>query len=86
MNTAITLFLLFGAGFGLVTYSRRHLFSEGPTGRGDDQEHGFLNGRIVWMLVCTFLWPIMALTGLNSLVLISRRRARAAQALRTPRE
>ena len=31
---AITLFTLFEALFGLATYSRRHLFSEGHTKRG----------------------------------------------------
>jgi hypothetical protein len=86
MTTAISLFLLFGAAFGLATYSNRHLFSEGPTARGNAQERGFLNGRMLWMLVCTFLWPILAMTGIHSLVLMARRRARAAQTARAPHD
>jgi hypothetical protein len=31
------------------------------------------------MLICTFLWPVMALTGLNSMLLMARR-AKAARA------
>lgn len=30
MNAYIWLFLLFGACFGVATFSNRHLFSEGP--------------------------------------------------------
>ena len=71
------LYLLFGAGFGLATFSKRHLFSEGPTqprrlASGDE-----LKARLFWTLLCTCLWPVMALTGLHSWWLLSRRRARA---------
>jgi hypothetical protein len=88
LNTVIALFLLFGASFGFATYSKRHLFSEGPTHSEKGQAPDFLNGRILWMLVCTFLWPIMVLTGLNSWVLIARRarRAQASRALSAKRD
>ncbi len=77
MTSAIVLYLLFGAGFGLATFSKRHLFSEGPTQRdGAAASHG-LKARLFWMLICTGLWPVMALTGLHSWWLLSRRRAQA---------
>ncbi len=77
MNMTIYLFLLAGAGFGIITFPIRHWFSEGP--QKVDQvatDHG-LGGRIFWMMVCTFLWPIMVLTGLNSARILAKRRAKA---------
>jgi hypothetical protein len=59
-------FLAFGACFGLATFSRRHLFSEGPSRQaqsGDDT----LAQRVIWVLVCSGLWPLMLLTGVVSL-------------------
>jgi hypothetical protein len=84
VNTTIALFLLFGAAFGWATHANRHLFSEGPTRRGASEDTGVLDGRVVWTLLCTFLWPLMALSGLNSLWLLAQRR-RAARAAQTPR-
>lgn len=65
MTTPIVLFLVFGAGFGWVTFPNRHLFSEGPTRR--DTQPGTRAERLVWVMVCTCLWPLMGLTGLYSL-------------------
>ena len=79
MTTPIVLFLLFGAGFGLATFSKRHLFSEGPTRRDDSGASGGLKARLGWTLLCTCLWPVMALTGLHSWWILSRRRALAAR-------
>ena len=73
LNIYITVFLLSGAIFGLVTYSHRHLFSEGPKNIEESTEAGNIVGRILWMLICTFLWPILILTGLNSLRILSKR-------------
>ena len=76
MTTPIVLFLAFGACFGLLTHSRRHLFSEGPTRRDDSGAGDSLASRVMWVLICTCLWPVMALTGLYSLWHLSRVRVR----------
>ncbi len=79
MNATIVAFLVFGACFGLATYSRRHLFSEGPTQRNGGAPLGPMDGRLMWTLICTFLWPVMALTGVHTLLLLRRRKAVAAR-------
>jgi hypothetical protein len=66
MNTLIVSFLVFGALFGLATYSNRHLFSEGSTSRSDHGERGPMDGRAMWVAISCFLWPILMLTGLFS--------------------
>ena len=63
MNMTIYLFLLAGAGFGIITFPVRHLFSEGPHKADDTENADALSGRVFWVMVCTFLWPIMVLTG-----------------------
>jgi hypothetical protein len=80
MTLAIIGYLVFGACFGLATFTRRHLFSEGPTTRVDAKSGDFANGRLMWVLICTFLWPVMALTGLHTAWLLARRRAAARRA------
>ena len=75
MTIYIFVFLVFGAVFGPVTFSRRHLFSEGPKKVEESTEDNNLGRRVIWMLICTFLWPIMVLTGLNSLRILSKRKA-----------
>ena len=69
-------FLAFGAGFGLATFSRRHLFSEGPSRQGHSGDDT-LAQRVIWVLVCSGLWPLMALTGLVSLWRLRRVRVQA---------
>ena len=64
--TSICLFLVFGACFGFVTYSKRHLFNEGPQKSGDSSQAPSLKGRIFWVMLCTLLWPIMVVTGINT--------------------
>jgi hypothetical protein len=76
MTTAIVLFLVVGACFGLATYSNRHLFSEGST-RRSDSARGAADGRVMWVLISTGLWPLLALTGLLSLWRLSRVPVRA---------
>ena len=78
MTTPIVLFLLFGACFGLATFSNRHLFSEGPARHDEQGTGGDWKERVIWALICTCLWPLMALTGLYSGWILWRRRARAA--------
>ncbi len=76
MNMTILLFLLAGAGFGIITFSFRHLFSEGPSQADDTQRGNTVGARIFWVMVCTFLWPIMALTGIHSARILIKRRAK----------
>ena len=74
MNTYLIVFLIIGAGFGLVSFPNRHLFSEGPTQTAENTQPGSAGSRIVWALVCTFLWPLLLLAGLNSARILARRR------------
>jgi hypothetical protein len=70
-------FLAFGACFGLATFSHRHLFSEGPSRaakRGDEDDT--LMQRVIWVLSCSALWPLMMLTGAVSLWRLRRVRVR----------
>jgi hypothetical protein len=64
LTTPIVLFLAFGVCFGLLSYPKRHLFSEGPSRKNGDVDS--LRGRLLWSLICSCLWPLMALTGLYS--------------------
>lgn len=79
MTLGLVVFFVLGAGFGLITYPHRHLFSEGPTRRRSDAKPDPMDGRLMWTLICTMLWPIMALTGLHSWWILARRRALAAR-------
>ena len=81
MNIYIYMFLVFGALFGLLTYPQRHLFSEGPqkpTGKDD----GSAGGRLFWVSVCTFLWPLMVVTGVNSALILAKRKRKMVGATR----
>jgi hypothetical protein len=79
VNIYIYLFLLFGAVFGLSTFSYRHIFSEGPQQVETAQDDAAVSSRLLWALVCTFLWPIMVLTGLNSARILARRKRQAIE-------
>lgn len=82
LNTYIYLFLSFGAVFGLSTFSYQHIFSEGPY-KSETPGSGIKVGsRLLWAMVCTFLWPIMVLTGINSVRILSKRKRQAAKAKR----
>jgi hypothetical protein len=76
MNMTIYLFLLAGAGFGIISFPLKHWFSEGPQKVDAIQNDNALDGRIFWIIVCTFLWPIMVLTGLNSARIMIKRRTK----------
>jgi hypothetical protein len=78
LNIYIYLFLLFGAVFGLSTFSYQHIFSEGPHKSETPEGGSTLGARVLWALVCTFLWPIMILTGLNSAWILAKRKRQAA--------
>lgn len=75
MNIYIVLFLLLGTCFGLCTFSHRHLFSEGPKKIEKPVQGWDFSNRLMWMMICTFLWPIMVLTGLHSVWILSKRKA-----------
>ncbi len=76
----IVMFLLFGAGFGLLTYAHRHFFSEGPHKVETTQDGSTWAQRVLWAMVCAFLWPIMVVTGLNSAWILAKRKRQAALA------
>jgi hypothetical protein len=80
LNIYISLFLLFGLVFGLSTFSYMHLFSEGPHQVDTPEGGSTVGGRVLWAMVCTFLWPIMVLTGLNSARILAKRRRQAVAA------
>lgn len=73
MTTALFVFFAVGVVFGLATFGHRHLFSEGTTRPGEDSG---LGSRLVWVMVCSALWPIFILTGLYSAGHRARQRAR----------
>jgi len=74
VNIGICLFLFVGACFGFVTFSKRHLFSEGPHKSEDSDQTSLLKSRIFWVMICTWLWPIMVMTGINSAWILSKRK------------
>lgn len=77
MTIQITLFLVFGACFGLLTFSYRHLFSEGPKTIDETPEGNTMVSRFMWMLICTFLWPIMIITGVHTAWILHKRKSQA---------
>ena len=72
--TFICLFLIFGSSFGFATYSKRYLFSEGPRQAKDSDQTSPLEGRIFWIMLCTLLWPIMVITGINTAWILFKRK------------
>jgi hypothetical protein len=80
VNFYISLFLVFGAVFGLSTFSYRHIFSEGPQQAETAEAGSTMGRRVLWAMVCTFLWPIMVLTGLNSARILAKRKRQTVAA------
>ena len=78
LTIQIKLFLVFGACFGLLTFSRRHLFSEGPKTKDETREGNAVMSRLIWMLICTFLWPIMIITGIHTAWILHKRKSQAS--------
>lgn len=64
----IVLYVVVGAVFGLATFSNRHLFSEGSTRNTGTESRDALDGRLMWVLLSTGLWPMLALTGVYSVL------------------
>lgn len=73
MNAYIYAYLAFGVMFGLATFGNRHLFSEGPT-KSSNRNPTLFDGRAFWVSFSLFWWPVMVLTGLNTAVVLARRR------------
>jgi hypothetical protein len=80
-TTFISLFILFGACFGFVTYSQRHLYSEGPHKAEVSIPTPFFESRVFWMMVCASLWPIMVITRIHTAWLLQKRRKLAQRAV-----
>jgi hypothetical protein len=80
-STFISLFILFGACFGFITFSQRHLFSEGPHTAKESDENPFFESRVFWILLCASLWPIMVLTRIHTAWLLHKRRKQAQNAI-----
>lgn len=74
LNLYLSVFFVFGAGFGLFTFAHRHLFSEGPNKAESTPGGPTVASRVLWVMVCTFLWPIMLFTGLHSVVILAKRK------------
>jgi hypothetical protein len=83
MTLYIGLFLLIGTCFGLLSFSNRHLFSEGPSHAPAAGTGSRWSGWLFWLALCTLLWPIMLLTGLNTIWVLAKRR-RAEQSKSAP--
>jgi hypothetical protein len=75
VNTWIAAYFGWGACFGLATFSRKHLFSEGPERPLDAAQRGLADSRLVWALICSGLWPLMLLTGILSYWRLHKRRS-----------
>lgn len=82
MTTAFVVFFAIGACFGLASWRHRHLFSEGHTRPGMPGVDDGLGARLMWVLLCSALWPLMVLTGLYSAGHRARVRARDGHAPR----
>lgn len=72
--TFICIYLFFGACFGFATYLQRHLYSEGPRKELNSDNASALEGRVFWVMVCTFLWPIMVITRINTAWVLFKRK------------
>ncbi len=80
-TTFISLYIVFGACFGFVTFSQRHLFSEGPHTAKELDGNPFFESRVFWVLLCAMLWPIMVLTRIHTAWLLNKRRKLAQKAV-----
>lgn len=74
MTWWIVTFFACGIAFGAATYSRRHLFSEGAGRPARPGERDPLDSRLMWLLMCSCLWPLFALAGVYSRVKVGAKR------------
>jgi hypothetical protein len=80
-TTFISIYILFGACFGFVTFSQRHLFSEGPHTAKELDGNPFFESRFFWVPLCALLWPIMVITRIHTAWLLHKRRKLAQKAV-----
>ena len=73
-NIVIPAYLFLGLCFGFASFAHRHLFSEGPDKVSNAEHSSILEGRTFWIMICTWLWPIMVFTGINSAVILAKRK------------
>lgn len=66
MTTPLTVFLVIGALFGLLSFKHRHHFSEGSTRAAEAKDNTWA-ARLGWLALGTMLWPVLVLTGLYGL-------------------
>jgi hypothetical protein len=85
VTTPIIVFLVLGAVFGVATGSIQHLFSEGRARPVEPGTRVSLGSRVLWVLICSCLWPILLLAGVPTLYRRATVRVRAERG-RTPRE
>ncbi len=50
---------------------------EGPQQAKTPEDASTTGGRVLWVMICTVLWPFMVLTGLNSVRLLAKRKRKA---------
>lgn len=75
MTPTIIAFFVFGVLFGLVTFPVRHHCSEGSI-RPSTQAGWQMVDRLKWAVMCSALWPLLALSGGMSWLRLARVRAR----------
>jgi hypothetical protein len=76
-TVVIFMYLGLGACFGWLTFSHRHLFSEGPDLASKSDPKSGLGGRLFWIMICTWLWPVMIFTGINTAWVLSKRKMKS---------
>lgn len=75
MTWWIAAFIVAGVLFGLASFSRRHLFSEGTTRAPlPGVRRDPLDGPWLWVGMCSVLWPLFIVTGLYTAVYKAQRR------------
>jgi len=78
MNLYISAFLAFGCFFGFATFRHRHLFSEGPHRAEARAPMNDKGAWAFWVAMSTLLWPILVVSGLNTVWVLAKRRAEHA--------
>lgn len=78
-HIVISLYLFLGICFGFATFSHRQLFSEGPERETQSEKGSELIARFFWITICAWLWPIMVFSGINTALILAKRKKLPAQ-------